>query len=113
MKTLLLFLFTCCCGRAVAEEASPANAHLLKAVLPELKLDGADLQQAIDLLRDKTEVGEKQVNFVLPPETKAETRKVTLNLRGISGMDALATILQMTGTRAEIKRGSIWILPNP
>ena len=51
--------------------------------------------------------------FVISPDVKAEEKRLTLSIRGVSGMDALATILQMSGTRAELKQGSIWILPNP
>jgi len=107
---LLLLLFPL----LPAEGSAPANANLLKdTVIKEFTLEGANLREAIDQLRELTQNGEEQVNFVIAPDVKAEEKVLTMDVRGISGMDALATILQMSGTRAELKRGSIWILPNP
>lgn len=114
MKIILCLLMLFPFVSGFAQTVSPANAHLLKnTVIKELKLERANLREAIDALRNLTQQGEAQVNFVLSPDVKVEEISITLDVRGISGLDALATLLQMSGTRAELKQGSIWILPNP
>lgn len=110
LTIFLLLFFT----PGFAEDAAPANSQLLKnTTLKELKLEQVTLPEAIDALRKQTQQGELEVNFVIPPETLKLNKVVSLELRGVSGLDALAMILRQTGTRAELKQNSIWILPNP
>ncbi|MDF3129024.1 hypothetical protein P0Y35_07445 [Kiritimatiellaeota bacterium B1221] len=114
MKHLRLLYFFLPCGLLFAQNLSPANTHLLKeTTIPEITLKNADLREALDVLRELTKTEDLEVNFVISPDVKAEEKVLTFSIRGVSGVDAFATILQMSGTRAEIKRGSIWILPNP
>lgn len=95
-----------------AQSPEPGNTHLFRnAVLEEVNFTRAPLDEVISFLREVTRQGEDQVNFVIPPETKARERMVTLNLRNVKVVDAFATILRMTGTRAEIRQNMVWILP--
>ena len=114
MKLFLSLLFLLSFTQVISGSSSPANTHLLKnTTIEELKVEKMPLDEVIDLLREQTKQGVREVNFVLAPETKANERWVTLDLRGVKGIDALSMILQQTQTRAELKRNSIWILPNP
>lgn len=113
MKTLRLLFLMLPVGLACAQTTSPANTHLLReATIPELVFDKTPLSDAIRRLREVTTQGEEQVNFLLSPALGERPRQVTFDLRGINGMDAFATILSQTKTRAEIRRNIIWILPN-
>ncbi len=101
-------------GLLFAENLSPANTHLLKeTTIPEISLENANIREALDTLRALTKKDDLEVNFVISPEVKVEETNLTFTIRGVSGVDAFATILQMSGTRAELKLGSVWILPNP
>jgi hypothetical protein len=112
MKTLLLILCFLPLGDLRADSAPSANLYLLRnQVLEQLVVEKAPLDEVIDLIRDKTRVGEKQVNFVIPAETKASTRLVTLDIRGVNAMDAFSTVLSITGTRAELRHNMVFILP--
>ncbi|WFB35823.1 hypothetical protein P3T73_16850 [Kiritimatiellota bacterium B12222] len=114
MKTLCMMIGLLWGSFAFADSASPANTHLLKeTVLQEFTLVNVSLSDAIAELRELTKTKSKQVNFVIPPETEALSKEVTLDLRGVSGLDAFAMILRQTATHAEIRMNSIWILPNP
>lgn len=112
MKYLLLILTLVFITPAHAESGPSANLHLLqKQVLDELTVKEAPLDKVIDLIREKTKVGEEQVNFVIPAETEASTRRVTLDLRGVNAMDAFLTVLSITDTRPELRHNMVFILP--
>lgn len=114
MKMFFSVFCLCMISFLNAETTSPANTHLLReAIIPELILNRATLSEAIDLLRDSTKKEDLQVNFLVTPEAAAMTTVVSLDLRGVNGLDAFSTILSITKTRAEIRRNIIWILPNP
>lgn len=113
MKTYLSLFLLCMGSLLQAEMASPANADLLRQTLPAIKLERAPLTDAIKELRELSKLGEEQVNFFISPEAEEGERIVTLDLRGVTGMDALAMILRQTATRAELRRNILWILPNP
>ena len=92
--------------------SSPGNTHLFRnTVLEEVSFRKAPLDEVIAFLREQTKRGEEQVNFVIPPQTQAAERIVTLDLRNVQAVDAFATILRMTGTRAEVRQNMVWILP--
>lgn len=96
----------------MAETASSANLHLLRnQVMDELVVTNAPLDEVIELIQEKTKVGDVQVNFVLPPQTRASERLVTLDLRNVNAMDVFSTVLSFTGTRAELRHNVVFILP--
>lgn len=112
MKHFLCVLCFVPLGMVMAGAGSSANLHLLRnQVLDELNVEQATLDQVIDLIREKTKVGEVQVNFIIPAETNPASRRVTLDLRGVNAMDVFATVLSMTGTRAELRHNMVFILP--
>ena len=80
-------------------------------VIAEVSFQRAPLDEVITFLQKETRQEDRQVNFVIPPETKASERVVTLDLRNAKAIDVFATVLRMTGTRAELRRGMVWILP--
>jgi hypothetical protein len=113
MKTVF-FLLTVLHGHYLqAHSPTPGNTHLFRnAVIEELKFVRAPLDEVIAFLREETRQGDTQVNFIIPYETKASERMVTLDLKNVNAVDAFATILKMTGTRAEMKQNMVWILPD-
>ena len=112
MKYLLLILMSLPLGGLLAESAPSANLHLLRnQMLEELVVTNAPLDEVVELIREKTRVGDVQVNFVIPPQTKASERLVTLDLRNVNAMDVFSTVLSFTGTRAELRHNVVFILP--
>lgn len=110
MKTLRFTLFLLLMFPAFGATAR-TNARLLRDSRINITLQRADLPTAIRTLRELTREGEDQVNFFITGEAEEIGRTVSLDLRGVSGADALTMILQQTGTRAEVRGNILWILP--
>lgn len=93
----------------------PGNAHLLQQVtFPEVTLTRATLNEAIDLLRNATREIDPDgagINIVIPPETEAAARPLTLSLRNVAGPDLLRVILDLTNLRLQVRGNLLWILP--
>jgi len=113
MKTCILLSLLISAVTLRAQHSSAANTHLFRtAVIEEVTFHQAPLDEVIAFLREETRQGDVQVNFVIPAETNASERMVTLDLRNVKAVDVFATVLNMTGTRAEIKQNMVWIVPN-
>jgi hypothetical protein len=95
-----------------SQSSDPANTRLFRTtVIREVLFDQAPLDEVMTFLREQTRQGDREVNIVISPEVNSSERRVTLNLRNAKAVDVFATVLQMTGTRAEVRRSIVWILP--
>lgn len=113
MKSVLFCLLILLYCPGWAESSSPANTHLFRTtVIEEVEFEQMPLNEVITFLQDATRKGDQQVNFILPPETRASERRITLSLRNIKAVEVFATVLTVTGTRAEIRKNIVWILPD-
>ncbi len=86
-----------------------------KLILPELRLDGASLPEALDALAaavGKASKGKLTPNPVVQdPENKLETAKVTLNLRNIPASAALKYVVEQAGAKVRFDEHAVVITP--
>ncbi len=86
------------------DKASPALAEMLKAKIPEIKMEELSLQQAVELVRKHSarlnENGRK-INVLISPELREKNISITLTLREIPVYHALRLIAQ--SARLDIK----------
>jgi hypothetical protein len=93
----------------------PGKLHLLnQVILPEVNLNRATIEEAIEILREASREVDPDgggINVVIPPDAKDIARPITLSLRNISGPDLYRLIVDMSGLRSQIRGNLIWLVP--
>lgn len=115
MKSVPIILFLFILTASAQARTLPGKLHLLNQVtLPEVNLNRATVEEAIEILRKASREVDPAgggINIVIPPAAEDAARPITLSLRNISGPDLYRLIVDMAGLNSQIRGNLVWLVP--